>query len=104
MKTIQYKGGTIDPNGHGGYQWEHEDFFDVDFDGESYHAFGAGVADTIEEAKEAIDDLLENYIRVCAECEEEVQESTYTIGDGWDSQTYCPGCRNVEGETKWIKI
>jgi predicted amidophosphoribosyltransferase len=39
-------------------------------------------------------------IRVCCSCGEEIER----IGAGDEIWDFCPGCRNIEGETKEVEV
>ena len=97
MKSENYRGYVIEPNDvvyrkQDTYQFSHVD----DTDG------GIDFAESIEACKQKIDDLIdedENSICVCVHCLEEVHEQGFGGNDG---VTVCSGCREIEGETKYI--
>lgn len=53
----EYRGAIIESAHYGGYEWYHPDYVDCDpYEG----CFGCGVSDSIEDAKESIDEFLED--------------------------------------------
>lgn len=59
---IEYRGAIIEDHPWGkshGFYWQHDDYFDAEWNGDGYSVYGCGVESTIEECKEAIDEFLE---------------------------------------------
>ena len=57
MKTINYKGAEIIKEGND-YNWSHPDYVDASFEGDHWEIEGCGRCSSVEECKEAINDLL----------------------------------------------
>jgi hypothetical protein len=56
---INYRGAIIEPGVYGEYAWHHPDHSDASWDGDGWETFGMGCGRTLEECKEAIDDMFE---------------------------------------------
>lgn len=48
--------------------------------------------------KEYVESVTE-IVTLCSECHHEVNENTYSCGNGWDGFSSCSYCGIVEGET-----
>lgn len=64
---IEYRGCIIKPDrtgwlGKNAVEWEHPDYLDYEWDADGWVSFACGTANSLEEAKQDIDDFLENLV------------------------------------------
>lgn len=56
---VEYKGATIEPSAYGGFEWQHPGHVDAEWTGDGWVSFGCGLAQTIQDCKDEIDQMLE---------------------------------------------